>query len=277
MSDAPKMLSPSAVTAELLAVAPKATGGPFVETAQPPAPAQSEVETAPAAEAPRDSLGRPFDPKRFRTKPDGTPFLDKNGRFMPRGGRKPKTPENRETTAQEPPAAAPSGPAWTEAERASASQPPPPPNGEADPAAKTVEPEVVGSAEDSAEVACRAVYTALGFATGAPEEAIPTPAEHKNMQAMTAAYFRARGWVFAGGVAVCVALLAYLLRTVNRPKTHAKVRSWFSRGGEGVTDKGEPAPAASPPAPEPKSAPAAAHNNPLIGSVSESSGLGERY
>ena len=80
---------------------------------------------------------------------------------------------------------------------------------------------------------------------GAPEEALPSPAEHKNLQAMTAAYLRSRGWVFAGGVAVCVAVLAYLLRTVNKPKTREKVRGWFG-GGRPVTDQGEPPPAASP-------------------------------
>lgn len=242
MSNEPTTLSPADVTAELVAVAPKTTAAPVAEiTAQPETPA----ETAPAADVPRDSLGRPFDAKRFRVNPDGTPFLDKNGRFMPRGGRKPKSQENRQTTANEPRAAAPSGPAWSDAERAEAAQPVPPPAGDADTAAKTVEPEIVSSAEDSAEVACRAVYTVLGLATGAPEEALPTPAEHKNMQAMAAAYFRSRGWVFAGGVAVCIALLAYLLRTVNKPKTSQQVKRWFGRENSVAARDSKP-PAASP-------------------------------
>lgn len=243
----PENLSPAAVTADLLAVAPKATGGP--ETAQPPAPVQPVAETAPAGEPIRDRLGRDFDAKRFRTGKDGKPFLNARGEFMPRGGKKAgSTASNAKVTASEPPPISgpvPTGSAWSEAEKAAASQPLPPPAGEGEPAGKTVEPEVVGSADDSAEVACRAIYTTLGFLTDAPEEATPTPAEHKNMQSMTAAYFRSRGWIFAGGVAVCIALLAYLLRLANKPKTREKVRGWFGRERP-VTDQGEPPPAASP-------------------------------
>jgi hypothetical protein len=245
----PETLSPAAVTADLLAAAPKATGT-VPEIAQPPASVQPVTATAPGSEAPRDSLGRAFDPKRFRTNPDGSPFLGAKGQYMPRGGRKGgSTAQNAKTTAQEPPPVNPSGPAWSDADRTAAAKPPTP-EGESDPKVKTVEPEVVGSADDSAEVACRAVYTTIGFFTDAPEEAMPTPAEHKNLQSMTAAYFRSRGWIFAGGVAVCIALLAYLLRTANRPKTRAKVRGWF--GAKAV----EQAPVEPPPpTPEPQTAP----------------------
>lgn len=38
----------------------------------------------------RDSLGRLFDAVRFRKKPDGQPYKNTRGHFMPRGGRKPK-------------------------------------------------------------------------------------------------------------------------------------------------------------------------------------------
>ena len=245
---APESLSPSGVTAELLAAAPKATGAPEpVSAAQPPPPVQPAAETATGSEPIKDRLGRVFDPKVYREK-DGKPVLNVRGEFMPRGGRKAgSTASNAKTTAQQPPTnlgAGPGGPAWSEADRNAAAKPPAP-EGETDPKAKTVETEVVGSADDSAEVACRAIYTSLGFLTDAPEEALPTPAEHKNMQSMTAAYFRSRGWVFAGGVAVCIALLAYLLRTANRPKTRAKVRGWF--GAKPVEQAtAEP----TPPAPE---------------------------
>jgi hypothetical protein len=254
----PQMLSPETVAAALLGngAAPTAPAiEPPAETTQPPASVQPVSETAPAVEPVRDRLGRAFDAKRFRTKPDGSPFLNAKGDFMPRGGRKGgSTAPNAETTAKEPPpisAANPTGPAWSEADRAAAAKPVSP-EPDAEGKAKTVETEIVGSADDSAEVACRAVYTAIGFATNAPEEATPTPAEHKNMQAMVAAYFRSRGWLFAGGVAVCIALLAYLLRTANKPKTREAVRGWFSRS------KPTPAPERTAPstaAPVPPAAP----------------------
>jgi hypothetical protein len=245
----PQMLSPEAVAAALLGngAAPTAPAiEPAAETAQPLAPDQPITQTAPAVEPVRDRLGRAFDAKRFRTNPDGSPFLNAKGDFMPRGGRKGgSTAPNAETTAKEPPpisAANPTGPAWSEADRAAAAKSVAPET-DAEGKAKTVETEIVGSADDSAEVACRAVYTTLGYLTDAPEEATPTPAEHKNMQAMVAAYFRSRGWLFAGGVAVCIALLAYLLRTANKPKTRETVRGWFRRM------KPAPAPEKTAPAP----------------------------
>jgi hypothetical protein len=252
----PEILSPAIVTAELVAAAPKATGS-VPETAHPPAPVQPASGTAPAVEPVRDRLGRVFDSKRFRTNPDGTPFKNAKGDFMPRGGRKGgSTAPTAKTTAKEPPPVNPSGPAWSDADRAAATKPPTA-EGQGESATKTVEPEVVGSADDSAEVACRALYNVLGFATDAPEEAMPTPAEHKNMQSMTAAYFRSRGWVFAGGVAVCIALLAYLLRTANRPKTRARVRGWFGFGKPVEQAPDEPQPAPEPP-PVQKSQPSSA-------------------
>jgi hypothetical protein len=244
----PENLSPAAVAADLLAAAPTATGA---ATPGATAPAQPTEETALAPEAVRDRLGRVFDAKRFRANPDGTPFKNTKGDFMPRGGRKVgSTAQNPKITAQEPPPAAPAGDAWSEKDRAAAAAPVTP-EGQSEPKAKTIEPEVVGSADDTAEVACRAVYTTLGFLTDAPEEATPTPAEHKNMQTMAAAYFRSRGWIFVGGVALCIALLAYLLRTASKPKTRETVRGWFR------TAKPTPQPERTAPAPVVPPAPTA--------------------
>jgi hypothetical protein len=44
------------------------------------------------AEFPRDRLNRAFDPAKFRSNPDGSPFLNVRDEFMPKGGRKAKEP-----------------------------------------------------------------------------------------------------------------------------------------------------------------------------------------
>lgn len=259
----PQTLSPEAVAAALLGNGSAPTA-PTVETAQPPVTAQPPTETANGSEPLRDSLGRVFDAKRFRTNPDGSPFLDKNRRFMPRGGRKPKdastapiVAENRETTAQQPLPAPPSGPAWSAEERAAAEKPLQPAG---DAAVKTIEPEVVGSADDTAEVACQALYTILGLATDAPEEAEPSGPQHKRILAVTTAYLRARGWVFVGGFAVCVALLAFLLSVARKPKTREAVRRWLGKAKPPAAPKPPEQPPATaavskPAQPEPQTAP----------------------
>jgi hypothetical protein len=248
----PQLLSPEAVAVALLGNGSAPTA-PAVEPV-PPVTALPPAENAGGSEPLRDSLGRVFDAKRFRTNPDGSPFLDKNGRYMPRGGRKPKdasgavgVAENRETTAPQPLPAPPSGPAWTAEERATAEKPLQPVG---DAAAKLVEPEVVGSADDTAEVACQALYTVLGLATDAPEEAEPSGPQHKRMLAVTAAYLRARGWVFVGGFAVCVALLAFLLTVARKPKTREAVRRWLGK----AKPPAAPKPPEQPPAPAPEPA-----------------------
>jgi hypothetical protein len=244
----PQTLSPEAVASALLGNGPAPTA-PAVESA--PETARPPAETASDSEPLRDALGRAFDAKRFRMKPDGSPFLDAKGRYMPRGGRKPKsagaavaTPENRETTAPQPLPAPPSGPAWSAEERAAAEKPLQPVG---DAAAKIVEPEVVGSADDTAEVACQALYTVLGLATDAPEEAEPSGPQHKRMLAVTAAYLRARGWVFVGGFAVCVALLAFLLTVARKPKTRETVRRWLGKSKPPVAPKPPEQPTATAP------------------------------
>ncbi len=85
------------------------------------------------------------------------------------------------------------------------------------------------SAEDNAEVACQTLYSLTGLVTGQTKEARPDSSEHAALRRTLAAYFRARGWVAVGTIAVVVSLFAYFIRTAQKDETAKVARDWWTR------------------------------------------------
>jgi hypothetical protein len=227
---------------------------PKTETATVEPPASGSAETA--ANGPRDSLGRLFDPVRFRANADGRPFLNAQGRFMPRGGRKPR---NGGTAPETAPAQPPAETAWTPEERAAAKTAQPPSgaesgNGETAPETAKPPPEVVtpsGTRRAAARAGTRLLYTGAGIVTGNPEEAVPPEKEDKELQETAAYVLEASGWNPSPLVAVGIMLLTYGVFVASRPKNQealsARWRALWKRGTKTVAPAapartGEPAP-----------------------------------
>lgn len=179
-------------------------------------PAEQVASSASTSANAVDDAGTPF---------DGTRHLPKKhprtGRWLPRGGRKPRaattTPSTDASTSQPPP------PSFIPP------QPPPPPESAAQPPPKSEasSAQAVDHSEDAGEVLCSAVEVAAGVIFDAPEDCTPPVAEHKNMVRAVAAYVRSRGWHIAAGLGVGLMFAAYLLRVVRKPKPGAKLRSWL--------------------------------------------------
>lgn len=236
MSDTPNLLDPAAVAAAMMADVPKpspAEPAPAKPTEPAPAVASAVQPEAPASDTPRDDGGNSFRPGFHRENPDGSPFRNRFGRFMPRGGRhKRSAPESAGGTAPAPANPPPAKSAWSEAERAEASAPPvaEQPAGESAGAAAqpAPAPEVADHSEDAAEVVCLAVYTSTGLLFDAPEDCEPKPAEHTAIRRAVAAYVRAKGWRITGGWGIVVMFAAYLIRVLRKPGPSKKFRSWIS-------------------------------------------------
>ncbi|MFT3870465.1 MAG: hypothetical protein QM715_18605 [Nibricoccus sp.] len=238
-------LSPDNVTAAVLAVAPRVGTAVPTPSAQPPAaePQTAQAETT-AKEPLKDRAGREFDAKRFRTNPDGSPYLNGKGLFMPRGGRKPKGATLPGSAPIASPAVSPAADPWSASDRAAAATPPPvaqpgEPEASAQPQGA---PPPVGSSTDAAEVGCRVAYTLTGLALGVPEESTPPAAEHKNYVETVAKYFDYRGWRFVGGVALCFLAAAYVLRLISKPKVEKRLRDLFGGSSEPELKNVTPAP-----------------------------------
>lgn len=226
-------LSPDNVTAAVLAVAPRVGTASPTPTAQPPAaePQTTQAETT-AKEPLKDRAGREFDAKRFRTNPDGSPYLNGKRLFMPRGGRKPKSMAAPGFAPVAPPVIPAAADPWSAADRAAAATPPP--------VAQTGEPEAsaqpqgapppVGSSSDAAEIGCKVAYTLAGLAVGAPKQAFPPSAEHKNYVDTAAKYIDYRGWRFVGGLALALMGLAYVLRLISLPEVKESLRKKYGWG-----------------------------------------------
>jgi hypothetical protein len=250
MSEPTDIIQPAAVAAQITADAPRAEEKTAAkpESAAVEPPAGGSDATAP--DGPRDSLGRLFDPKRFRANADGTPFLNALGRFMPRGGRKPRNGATApETAPAQPPAAA----AWTAEERAEAKTAQPPPgaesgNGATAPETAQPPPEVVtpsGTRRAAARAGTRLLYTGTGILTGNPEEAVPPEREDKELQDTAAYVLEAGGWNPSPLVAVGVLLLTYGVFVASRPKNQealsARWRALWRRGAEKAVAAAGPA------------------------------------
>jgi hypothetical protein len=226
----PLLLDPGTVADDLLS---SPTIEPKTETELP----------KPSVEGAKDPAGRVFDPARYRSRPDGTPFLNKQGYFMPRGGRKPSS-----STPQPPPAADP-GPvatpapepeksAWDATERASAAgetlppvatpgdpaqAPGAPPNGP-NPSAQTI----ADTSEDAAELGTRTLYFTVGCVFGSMDEANPEKLEHENLRSALAAYIRTLGWKGTAGTLAFVRVAAYVLKVARKPKGAETVKKWMA-------------------------------------------------
>lgn len=230
---APLELSPADLAAQTLATAP-------AKVADAPAPAPA-VAPAPAAPAERLPMPRPGDPEGetdsagvvWDRAKHATKKHPHTGRWMPRGGRRPKFA----AVPRAAPAAAPEPSPWSEAERAAAAGQPaeplpsptaPAPGAADEPAPVPTGPGPKADADDAAEVATQAIYLATGVATGHPDEARLRPGDHANLRNTLAAYFRAKGWAVTGGLAVGLALAAYFLKVGNAPKTGDTLRARFT-------------------------------------------------
>jgi hypothetical protein len=265
---APAELPVADVAAKVLSAAPPKIEDPARSSSAETGVAGSATVTGQAApkleESPRagkpapgtlDAKGTPFDP----AKHSGArhPVYDT---WLPKGGRKPGS-------VSKPPAPPPPETAWSAADRAFASAPAAPavadqpaaPPAAAQETTRAAEPapELECNADDAAEVAANGIYLATGLATGEGEEARLKGSEHAQLKRTLAAYARSKGWHATGGLAVALALVAYVLVVLRRPKTEARLSNWWKRYQEGrkvaaaksVTPTNSAAPAAAPRAP----------------------------
>lgn len=203
---------------------------------------------APAPTAPGAAVPPGFDPAKHKTNPDGTPFLNRMGRLMPIGGRKPKAvtpaPVSAPPTAELPFVAdstAPERPPEAATPKPEAAPLPPPDFSDVakivkeaapvDSAAKATPLEVVEgiSHEASAEGVLRASYTvADAILSGHGEWHPEDQAEHNGLKASLVAWTKSRGgkplppfWSF---VFACIAFVGKRLRA---PKTAKRlVKMW---------------------------------------------------
>lgn len=199
---------------------------PAMPTPTAPASTAAEPPSAPAAssaqivdETNRDSAGVPFDATKHTRK------HPKTGRWMPRGGRKPRQPGQPAAGAPETPApsfipkdAPPPSPAESNA-----------PESKAEPASA---PPVTESGADYSADAGECVSEALQFGAGvvfdAPDDCAASPAEHKRMSSAFAAFVRSKNWQATAAVAAALVVVAFILRTLKKDKPRAKFRSWFT-------------------------------------------------
>lgn len=274
----PTLLSPDAVAAGLMA-AP-------AESPKPTPPPVSEKPIPITPDGRIDKGGKIFDPGHHKANPDGTPFLNKHGRFMPIGGRKKlgaaanvrpenappqREPVRAETSApmvDAPAAPAPTPPAWSEADRAAAAAPAP----EAASAGATgaAPAAAVGQdqSDDAAEVFTNTLYFTVGVLIGSTDEATPEKSEHENFCKAASAYIRTTGWKGTAFTCFALRICAYLLRVARKPKASETVQGWLNN----FKNKKKPPVAAEPvkPSPEQEAKPA----NAVI--VYPGTGYGER-
>ncbi len=236
---------------------------------------------APAASVPKPTgTARTFDPKIYRTNPDGSPFLGRNGQWMPRGGRRPKSAapaaSSPAATGSTVPANLPKPFAPAPAPAAGTGNPAPPVAPGAAPAAPA--PLDRASAELAAEAWLRGGYSAADVLLGAKGEFQPDDAaEHDAMRAAYVAHLMASkaappspfwAWVMA-----CT---AYVAKRAFRPNTARTLAGLFpglagflgveiapeKPAGDGKTSAPAANPAKTPPPtpPSPSPAPPDAHS-----------------
>ena len=235
--DTPTVLSPDAVAAELLGAQPA--------TPQPTAPVQPATEPAPRGQ-PLSAFRKGF----HRENPDGSPFRNRYGNFMPRGGRKsspsavavsdtapqPTAPIQpvTEPTAGTVPApvseaasqvSAPEKPAWSAAERAAAASTAVP----VDSVPANAQQAEIDTSADAAEVAAEALFFCVGAIFNAHDEATPAKPEAEKLVRVLAAWIRSTGWRGTAGICALLAVVAYLLRFLRKPKASAKVQDWIGQ------------------------------------------------
>lgn len=242
---------------------------------------QLPANTSAIAPGTTDRAGAPFDPARHVAKQH-----PRTGRWMPRGGRKPKTassssvstsPSQASTagTAAQPeplPPSSPSpadspaplpfdapAPSFADIEKAAGPVAPAPADPAAEAKAKDAQVELMESADDVAEIVSNGIYNLVGFIFDAPEEWGLAGAEHNRARKAIAAYVRSRGGQISPGKALVILAAAYLLRGLAKPKSKAKAKEWTaqiraslfakSRPVQPVAPVVEPVPVVEPAAP----------------------------
>lgn len=264
-----ELIQAESLSAEILNLPPSAPA---------PAPEPAGNQTGqPAAGAVRDSLGREFDPKRFRTdKASGQPFKNSAGHFMPKGGRpkgqtksgfsrepvsiKTETPPAaepaRKTFLPPPPAATPAAPGETPQTAPNATGTPPPMRIPTD------------QVELQAEGYLRAGYlVADSVLDGKGEWQPDDKAEHESMKGAAVAYLQTnQGEPMPPGLAFAISVGVYAFKRVTRSNTAKTLRYFWGK----IT--GHKAPAQVQPSEPARTAPAAPQP-PTVGPSFEMPGL----
>lgn len=262
MDEPTQTLNPATLASEIAKDAPR-----VAQTAAEPQPAPA---IATESAGPSDKSGRAWDPTKYRTNADGSPFVNKFGNYMPapraRGSAKAQPQQASETATAPAPRAESTPesvtPAWSEAERAEALTPQP--AAEAETAAHAQPP--IASPEATAEVASNAIYTLAGAALGNHKAARPGSAEHTNIKKTLAAYLASKGLVIAGGAAVLVTVAAYLVGEERREIVVERIKTFVAslrKKAEPQTVRPEPAqtdPVTATPQPTPQTALRSAFN-----------------
>lgn len=210
-----------------------------------------EIPPAASAIAPGtpDRNGVPFDPSRHISKKHPV-----TGRWMPRGGRKPKIVLPSSSSTSSPPVGtdldtkAPSMPSPPSPADSPAEIPAPAPSfadieRAAGPAAPPVNPsaapdenpapgatfEIVESADDIAEIVSMGIYNLAGFVFDAPDEWALSGTEHGRARKAIAAYVRSKGGTISAGKSLVLLAVAYTLRGLSKPKSRIKAREWTAK------------------------------------------------
>lgn len=222
----PPPISPDSAAADLLATAPAAGTPPPVPSPVLALPAPSDVgEPGKPKAGDVDAKGTAFDP----SKHSGAKHRQ-TGAWMPRSpGRRRKaapavaedSPRPAEPVRSDLPPAAET--AWSAEERAAAEAP----GGFPPPEAAAAASEPVDRSTDAAEAVTSALYLVMGAVTGAPDEAVPTAAEHSQLCRSVAAYIRSTGWNGGPLAGMILGLSAWALRTLRKPKSAAAVQKWM--------------------------------------------------
>lgn len=246
---------PQIVTADDVAPPPPPVPtAPAVEAAPAPAPAVPPAAD-PADPLQLDKAGVPFDAaKHLRRKHPAT------GRWMPKGGRRPKSATFPSTPAAEGPP--PPAPSFVP----KVAPPPPAPSPDAEPSASAgPAPEPVADhSREAGECAAHALQFLAGTVFDAHADCAASPGEHRGMVEAFAAYVRSKGWQATAGAATFLVVVAYLLRVIRKDKPRAKLSAWIAEARAATAKNVTPpenrpaAPTPAAPAPAPAPVPAAA-------------------
>ena len=227
--------------------------------------------TSPAVDVETDSAGVPFDAARHLSKKHPA-----TGRWMPRGGRKPKSaapasPASSSASTSSPPPAssgvspASSTPPADDIPDVAPSDAPADAADNAGPGDAAPDDQPAGPVRDAAlspkragELAARALYKVAGDLSGDRKRAVAKGEEHESIKQTFAAYFEFRGLKLVGGLALAATIIAYLLTDDRSDGIGARVRDWLSKRRAGrsspasssVIDIDPAAPSAPRPAPE---------------------------
>lgn len=281
----PALLDPATVAAELIGSTGASAPAPAVsnQAPQPPAASQAEsVTVTPTPDGKIDKAGRVFDASRYKSNPDGTPFRNRLGYFMPIGGRSARSarPDQSGVTViragfvgapapapvsapavSAPPAAlpTPAAPAWSEAERAAAAAPASDAVAPGSGAVAAETAPAVDYSADAGKAISAGVFLLAGVVFDAREETTPTKPEAAHLTDATAAWIRSTGWRGGPLAGALLAWLAYFLGLAEKPKIGARLRGWFGSDPKPqkqvteirATPVAEPKPASNPAASAP--------------------------